>query len=698
MMSRYDNNDNNDNEKSSDPLEWVEIMDPQSHNIIYANPVTGECSWERPKKGFIKERSPEGEWWELFDKKHKLPYYYNTVSKKTVWVRPKSGLIIPLTKIQSVALNNRESTQSVEKTKKNESNQNKLRNESPRTPKESFKDNGPSSPSTRSINNPSPKTKSVPISPKMTDGSSVDASPKSSTSNISGRSSCQFKLKGVQPAKESPNKLKNGSNLTIDLPKNEEIRPESMFSPASQNELSEIKAETPTKNRNSYLETATKSSAIAEIAKKRGIGSPKLDLEAAKQMSPLIVKDDDKGSTHTSTPKSLPPGLKQDINQFQIDGFAKRFFSTHKKGLFRKKVPLEKMLTWTDESISQPLMAINRGLYKDALKSFKLIQRVMGDRSKGKSNSDNGDIQWLIERGLNEGEIRDEIYVQIVKQLTENPSLKSQKIGWELISVLLLCFPPSKNFENYFKSFVSLGRSHESEEIVTIAKYSLIKLDRICKVGPKGKALSLPEIEQARIAAFHLSVFGESLDTIMEHQKEYHPDLTLPRVLPFLTDSVMKLNGHRSEGIFRVPGDMEMVAELKLRIDKDNYEIEGITDCNVPASLLKLFLRDLEEPLIPSKYYDDCLKASKKCEDAIKIIGSLPEANKKVAQFVIKFLQKFTDPEVISMTKMSIQNLAMVFAPSFLRCPSDNLTEVFANSKLEQEFLKELLVNYTIEE
>lgn len=44
---------------------------------------------------------------------------------------------------------------------------------------------------------------------------------------------------------------------------------------------------------------------------------------------------------------TLPAGLQQEINKFAIDGFAKKYFATHKKGLFRRKVPMNEMLKWT---------------------------------------------------------------------------------------------------------------------------------------------------------------------------------------------------------------------------------------------------------------------------------------------------------------------------------------------------------------
>lgn len=48
----------------------------------------------------------------------------------------------------------------------------------------------------------------------------------------------------------------------------------------------------------------------------------------------------------TERPSPLPNQLLADISQFKIEGFAKRFFSTHKRGIFRKKVPLTQLVLW----------------------------------------------------------------------------------------------------------------------------------------------------------------------------------------------------------------------------------------------------------------------------------------------------------------------------------------------------------------
>lgn len=46
---------------------------------------------------------------------------------------------------------------------------------------------------------------------------------------------------------------------------------------------------------------------------------------------------------------------------------------------------------------------------------------------------------------------------------------------------------------------------------------------------------------------------------------------------------------------------------------------------------------------------------------------------------------------------MNVLNLAMVFAPNFLRCPSVNLATIFENSKYEQVFLKTLITELDVD-
>ena len=182
-------------------------------------------------------------------------------------------------------------------------------------------------------------------------------------------------------------------------------------------------------------------------------------------------------------------------------------------------------------------------------------------------------------------------------------------------------------------------------------------------------------------AAFHPSIFGETLDGVYRLQERNYPDKKVPIILPFLADGILALGGTKSEGIFRVPGDGDLVSELKLRIDKGYYNLDTVDDPHVLASLLKLWLRELCDPLVPDEMYNECITNAHDPEACVQIVRRLPTINRRVVLFVISFLQLFLDDKIQTVTKMTSANLALVMAPNLLRCNSESMVVVFTNAQ-----------------
>ncbi|TFY73511.1 hypothetical protein EWM64_g10501 [Hericium alpestre] len=420
----------------------------------------------------------------------------------------------------------------------------------------------------------------------------------------------------------------------------------------------------------------------------------------------------------------LPEDLATDIQQFVESEFAKQYFSTHRTGfIFRRKIPMEQMMTWQKAPLTSPLLNLTRYLHKDAVKIFKVIQRIMGDRERERvgmryessastvpsltasvTSVSPGSVglleeeRWLLGEGLTHGELRDEIYCQLTKQLTGNPNTESVFKGWQLLCVLLVTFPPSKNFEQYLHGFLHQRTGQTEGRVDIMAKYCIKRLAVIAKKGPRGKPPTISEIETASDAAFNPSTFGESLDAIFRLQERNYPHQRIPIILPFLSDGILALGGTKSEGIFRVPGDGDSVSELKLRIDKGYYNLEGVDDPHVLASLLKLWLRDLCDPLVPEEMYNDCITYGGDPDSCVGIVERLPTINRRVVLFVISFLQLFLDEKVLAATKMTSANLALVMAPNLLRCSSDSMAVVFTNTQFEQNFVHNLLLHLKCDE
>ncbi|KAJ3151898.1 hypothetical protein HK101_001854 [Irineochytrium annulatum] len=701
------------------------MLDPQTYKKFYANIVTGECSWEKPTNAIIKTKETnEDEWWELFDENHKLPYFYNTRTRETEWLKPDKGIIIPLMAIQNSSIGKRVSV---------------LITRGAMDLDPASSQGGPTSAPTNSYhtNLHSPTHSPAGSSSKLSSSVPLHgSSPLSSQGGYAGSSPNLYQSGGAGPSGSSP--TSSSSNLR-QSPSGTSFKPTSTDGLANGSRAGAGAAANgwgPGAGAGVPMPNGANGEAW-KAARSQGISGPVNNPEAAMMMSPLAnggrsqsqpvagVRSP-KNANLASLPKVkqeitkiLPSELKKHIMQFQIDGFAKKYFAEHRKGIFRRKVPLEKMLMYQKEALRTPLMVLVKPLRHDALQCFRIVQKVMADTSPGPPyKSTLKDVQWLLEKGIMQGGLRDEIYVQLCKQVNKNPSFESTFRGWVLLCVITIAFPPSKNFEDYMRSFThqhfeesTTGRvlSPEGEKIAMLARHCDKKLMRICKSGPRGKTPSIQEIERAQEAPFQASLFGETLEDIMRAQEEmdarngYRPSQAqpgeegVPRILPFLADSILKLNGCRTEGIFRVPGDADSVTELRCRIEKGNYDMSNIQDPNAPASLLKFWLRDLAEPLIPSDLYDACIAVGasegtpEAGSEAANIVERLPDINREVANYMIRFLKIVAEPQNQPITRMTAANIAMVFAPNFLRCPSDNPTTIFENTKFEQAFLRILL-------
>ena len=87
-----------------------------------------------------------------------------------------------------------------------------------------------------------------------------------------------------------------------------------------------------------------------------------------------------------------------------------------------------------------------------------------------------------------------------------------------------------------------------------------------------------------------------------------------------------------------MPGDIDEVNSLKIHCDQWKTPTE-CSDPHVPASLLKLWYRELESPLIPAEFYGDCIDNFTNAEAAVAVVNKLPEINRLVLAYLIRFLQ-----------------------------------------------------------
>ncbi|KAM4865191.1 rho GTPase-activating protein 39 isoform 1-T3 [Thomomys bottae] len=418
--------------------------------------------------------------------------------------------------------------------------------------------------------------------------------------------------------------------------------------------------------------------------------------------------------------------LRKPSSETDIENWASKHFNKHTQGLFRRRVSIANMLAWSSESIKKPMIVTSdRHVKKEACEIFKLIQMYMGDR-RAKTDPLHVALE-IATKGWSAQGLRDELYIQLCRQTTENFRLESLARGWELMAICLAFFPPTPKFHSYLEGYIYrhmdpvndtkvtqhikelLERNSKKKSklrkkpkpyveepdgvaISTYAKYCYHKLQKAALTGAK-KGLKKPNVEEirhAKNAVFSPSMFGSALQEVMSMQKERYPDRQLPWVQTRLSEEVLALNGDQTEGIFRVPGDIDEVNALKLQVDQWKVPT-GLEDPHVPASLLKLWYRELEEPLIPHEFYEQCIAHYESPEAAVAVVHALPRINRMVLCYLIRFLQVFVQPANVAITKMDVSNLAMVMAPNCLRCQSDDPRIIFENTRKEMSFLRVLI-------
>nr|XP_046242220.1 rho GTPase-activating protein 25 [Scatophagus argus] len=195
-------------------------------------------------------------------------------------------------------------------------------------------------------------------------------------------------------------------------------------------------------------------------------------------------------------------------------------------------------------------------------------------------------------------------------------------------------------------------------------------------------------------------VFGKSLmDTVTYEQRfgSHMVPILVQKCVEFI-----KEHGLNEEGIFRLPGQDNAVKQFRDAFDAgERPSFPSDTDVHTVASLLKLYLRELPEPVVPWTQYQDFLDCTNMLDSSSteslaqgwekleKQIAILPRVNYNLLSYVCRFL--FEVQLHSNVNKMNVENLATVMGINLLKPQLEDPVTVMKATPQIQKLMTEMI-------
>ncbi|XP_074967592.1 myosin XVB [Phalacrocorax aristotelis] len=167
----------------------------------------------------------------------------------------------------------------------------------------------------------------------------------------------------------------------------------------------------------------------------------------------------------------VPAGDHYTMMDFATAYFREAQSTQRLKGVSAEKKSVADLVQHTKVPIQESLLRYSDGeLNELATKNFKTLMRFMGDQSKLKNQNEVECIYEILQLCKEKESLHDEVYCQVIKQVTQNPNQESVLRGWLLLSLLTGYFLPSNILMPYATKFLQLASSDPSSTHHDIAK------------------------------------------------------------------------------------------------------------------------------------------------------------------------------------------------------------------------------------
>lgn len=188
------------------------------------------------------------------------------------------------------------------------------------------------------------------------------------------------------------------------------------------------------------------------------------------------------------------------------------------------------------------------------------------------------------------------------------------------------------------------------------------------------------------------NVFGCHLHNLCSQEKT--------RVPSFVEKCIraVEKRGLEIDGLYRVSGNLAVIQKLRFKADHEDLDLEeGNWDIHVITGALKLFFRELQEPLFPYNLFNEFICAIKtpdyysKISHMRNLVRSLPPPNHDTMEALFSHLRRVIQHG--NENRMTVQNVAIVFGPTLLK-PEEETASIATYMVFQNQIVEFLLSEF----